>query len=102
MKAWYERNAASGFTVLGVHTPELSFEKDLDSVRRAVADEGVRFPVALDPDLRTWNAYANSYWRAFYYVDRTGRIRYVHFGEGSYDEQERVIQALLAEPAPGA
>jgi cytochrome c biogenesis protein CcdA/thiol-disulfide isomerase/thioredoxin len=100
VKAWFDRYAADGFVVLGVHTPELSFERDLGNVRQAVAQDGVRFPVAFDPDFATWNAYRNSYWPAFYFVDRAGRIRHVHFGEGDYDGSEAVIQELLAEPPP--
>ena len=83
-------------------TPELSFEKDVADVRQAVIDEGVKFTVAFDPDYRTWNAYANSYWPALYFIDRSARIRHVQFGEGSYAEQEQVIRELLAEPAPTA
>jgi len=100
VKAWYDRYAAAGFVVLGVHTPELSFERDVDNVRAAVAKADVRFPVAFDPAYATWNAYRNSYWPAFYFVDRAGRIRHVHFGEGDYDGSEAVIRELLAEPAP--
>ncbi|HET9613856.1 MAG TPA: cytochrome c biogenesis protein/redoxin [Candidatus Limnocylindrales bacterium] len=100
VKAWYDRYAAQGFVVLGIHTPELSFERDLDNVRAAVAKDAVRFPVAFDPNFATWNAYRNSYWPAFYFVDKAGRIRHVHFGEGDYDGSEAVIRELLAEPAP--
>ena len=100
VKAWYGRYAADGFVVLGVHTPELSFERDLDNVREAVAKADVRFPVAFDPAYATWNAFRNSYWPAFYFVDKTGRIRHVHFGEGDYDGSEAVIRELLAETAP--
>jgi cytochrome c biogenesis protein CcdA/thiol-disulfide isomerase/thioredoxin len=99
VKAWFDRYSAAGFTVLGVHTPELSFERDIGNVRDAVAKAEVRFPVAFDPDFATWNAYRNSYWPAFYFVDRAGRIRHVHFGEGDYDGSEAVIRELLAEPA---
>ena len=101
VKAWYERYAADGFVVLGVHTPELSFERDLDNVREAVAKADVHFPVAFDPDFETWRAYGNRYWPAFYFVDKSGTIRHVHFGEGDYDGSEAVIRELLAEPAPG-
>ncbi len=101
VKAWFDRYAAEGFVVLGVHTPELSFERDVDNVRHAVAEAGIRFPVAFDPDFATWNAYRNSYWPAFYFVDKAGRIRHVHFGEGDYDGSESVIRELLAEPGPG-
>jgi thiol-disulfide isomerase/thioredoxin len=99
VKAWYDRYAADGFVVIGVHTPELSFERDFDNVRDAVAKADVRFPVAFDPGYATWNAYRNSYWPAFYFVDKAGRIRHVHFGEGDYDGSEAVIRELLAEPA---
>jgi len=100
VKAWSDRYEADGFVVLGVHTPELSFERDVDNVRAAVAKADVRFPVAFDPDFATWNAYRNSYWPAFYFVDRAGRIRHVHFGEGDYDGSEAVIRELLAERVP--
>jgi cytochrome c biogenesis protein CcdA/thiol-disulfide isomerase/thioredoxin len=100
VKAWYDRYAPDGFVVIGVHTPELSFERDIANVREAVAKADVRFPVAFDPSYATWNAYANSYWPAFYFVDKAGHIRHVHFGEGDYDGSEAVIRELLAEPAP--
>jgi cytochrome c biogenesis protein CcdA/thiol-disulfide isomerase/thioredoxin len=100
VKAWFETYAKDGFVVLGVHTPELSFERDLDNVRDAVANADVRFPVAFDPDYATWRAYRNTYWPAFYFVDKAGQIRHVHFGEGDYDGSEAVIRELLAEPDP--
>ena len=98
VKAWFERYASSGLVVIGVHTPELSFERDLDNVRNAVATDGVTFPVAFDPAFATWNAYHNSYWPAFYFVDRSGHIRHVQAGEGDYARAEQVLQDLLAEP----
>jgi thiol-disulfide isomerase/thioredoxin len=98
VKEWYDRYAAAGLVVIGVHTPELSFERDLDNVRAAVADDGVTFPVAVDPSFATWNAYGNHYWPAFYFVDRQGRIRHVYAGEGDYDGSETVLRELLAEP----
>ena len=97
VKAWSDRYAADGLVVVGVHTPELSYERDLDNVRAAVASSDVRFPVAFDPGFATWNAYRNAYWPAFYFVDRSGRIRHTHFGEGDYDGSEQVIRQLLAE-----
>jgi cytochrome c biogenesis protein CcdA/thiol-disulfide isomerase/thioredoxin len=100
VKAWFDRYADAGFVVLGVHTPELSFERDIANVRDAVAKADVRFPVAFDPAYATWNAYRNSYWPAFYFVDKAGQIRHVHFGEGDYDGSEAVIRELLAEPGP--
>ena len=99
VKAWYDQYAADGFVVVGVHTPELSFERDIGNVRDAVAKDDVRFPVAFDPAYATWNAYRNRYWPAFFFVDKNGRIRHTHFGEGDYDGSEQVIRELLAEPA---
>ena len=100
VKAWYDRYEAAGFTVIGVHTPELSFERDLSNVRDAVVDQGVLFPVAFDPEYKTWSDYANHYWPAFYFVDKAGQIRHEHFGEGDYEGSEQVIRQLLAEPGP--
>ena len=100
VKAWSERYGRDGFVVIGVHTPELSFERDIGNVRAAVARADVRFPVAFDPAYATWNVYRNSYWPAFYFIDKAGRIRHVHFGEGDYDGSEAVIRELLAEPGP--
>ena len=98
VKAWYARYASAGLVVIGVHTPELSFERDLGNVRQAVAQDGVTFPVAFDPAYASWNAYHNEYWPAFYFVDRNGHIRHEHFGEGDYAASEQVIRELLAEP----
>ena len=97
VKRWYERYRNEGFTVVGVHTPELDIERDVDNVRAAVAREGVTFPVAFDPDYATWDAYRNRYWPAFYFLDRRGHVRFARFGEGEYERSERVIQQLLAE-----
>ena len=96
VKAWSDRYSAAGLVVVGVHTPELSFERDLGNVRQAVAQAGLHYPVAFDPSFATWNAYANSYWPAFYFIDKTGRIRHTHFGEGDYAGSEQVIRQLLA------
>jgi cytochrome c biogenesis protein CcdA/thiol-disulfide isomerase/thioredoxin len=98
VKAWYDRYAASGLVVVGVHTPELSFERDLANVRDAVTKADIRFPVAFDPSFATWNAFRNGYWPAFYFIDRAGRIRHRHIGEGDYDGSEQVIRELLAGP----
>jgi thiol-disulfide isomerase/thioredoxin len=100
VKRWYERYGPNEFVVVGVHTPELAFERDVDNLREAIDRAGVRFPVAVDPDYRTWNAYGNRYWPAFYFVDRSGRVRHAHFGEGEYERSEQVIRELLAEPVP--
>ena len=96
VKAWDERYASDGLVVLGVHTPELSYERDLANVRDAVDRQGVRFPVAFDPEFASWRAYDNRYWPAFYFIDRQGRIRRADAGEGSYGIREQVIRALLA------
>jgi cytochrome c biogenesis protein CcdA/thiol-disulfide isomerase/thioredoxin len=96
VKAWSDRYGPAGLVVVGVHTPELSFERDLGNVRQAVSQAGLQYPVAFDPAFSTWNAYANSYWPAFYFIDKTGQIRHTHFGEGDYAGSEQVIRQLLA------
>jgi cytochrome c biogenesis protein CcdA/thiol-disulfide isomerase/thioredoxin len=97
VRAWAERYKDSGLIVIGVHTPEFAFEKDLDNVRRAVGELKITYPVALDNDYKIWKAFSNSYWPADYLVDATGHIRFHHFGEGKYDESEQQIQDLLKE-----
>ncbi len=98
VKQWYETYADDGLVVVGVHTPELSFERELDNVRDAVAQADIRFPVAFDPDFATWRAWGNGAWPAFHFVDREGRMRYTKGGEGGYAESEAVIRELLAAP----
>lgn len=88
-----------GLVVIGVHTPELPRERVLENVRREVKRLGVTYPVVVDNDYKIWNAYRNHYWPAAYYADATGKLRYHHFGEGRYDEQDRVVAKLLAEAA---
>ena len=83
--------------VIGVHAPEFSFEKNLVNVRRAVKDLRVDYPVAVDNDHVIWRAFSNQYWPALYFVDAQGRVRHHHFGEGSYEQSEMIIQQLLAE-----
>jgi hypothetical protein len=83
--------------VVGIHSPEFAFERVSDNVRSAVQRLGIRYPVGLDNDFKTWRAYDNKYWPAKYLVDRSGRLRYTHFGEGKYDETETWIQRLLGE-----
>jgi cytochrome c biogenesis protein CcdA/thiol-disulfide isomerase/thioredoxin len=105
LRAWDDRYRAAGLTIVGVHTPEFAFERRAANVRDAVSENGLRYPVALDNDYRTWHAWSNQYWPAKYLVDARGRVRYWHFGEGDYDETDRAIRALLAEagrePGPG-
>lgn len=97
VKAWHEKYHAQGLEIVGVHSPEFAFEKDLANVQAAVKKYGLPYPVGLDNDHQTWNAYANRYWPAHYLFDREGRLRYHHFGEGNYDVTEQTIQGLLAE-----
>jgi thiol-disulfide isomerase/thioredoxin len=95
VKAWYARYAADGLVVLSIHTPEFEFEADPRNVADFVAENGIEYPVALDPHRDTWRAWDNHYWPAFYVYDRTGARRYQHFGEGRYDETEDVLRSLL-------
>jgi len=101
VRAWAEKYGPDGLVVIGVHTPEFAFEKDVANVRKAAADLGIRYPVAIDNDYRIWRAFQNKYWPAHYFIDAQGRIRHHHFGEGDYAGSERVIQRLLAEAQPG-
>jgi thiol-disulfide isomerase/thioredoxin len=95
VRAWSQAYRDDGLLVVGVHTPEFSFEHDLDLVRQAVEVREIDYPVAQDNDYAVWSAFANHYWPALYFVDRDGVIRDQHFGEGRYEESERVIQELL-------
>jgi thiol-disulfide isomerase/thioredoxin len=97
VRAWAAQYGDRGLVVLGVHTPEFSFERDPDNVRRAVASMGMTYPVALDPDYVVWEAFANRYWPALYFVDATGRIRHHRFGEGDEERSELVLRDLLGE-----
>lgn len=97
VREWYETYHGQGLEIIGVHTPEFAYEKDVDNVRQAVADLGVTWPVAIDNEWNTWRAYDNRYWPAMYLVDKAGVIRHVAIGEGNYAHTEAVIQALLAE-----
>jgi thiol-disulfide isomerase/thioredoxin len=97
LRAWFEKYRDHGLVVIGVHTPEFPFERDVDNVRQAAKDLRVEYPIALDSDYDVWNAFANRYWPAIYIADAEGRIRHHQFGEGGYEECERVIQVLLRE-----
>jgi cytochrome c biogenesis protein CcdA/thiol-disulfide isomerase/thioredoxin len=97
VKAWAHRYGPQGLVVIGVHAPEFAFEKDLGNVRKAVADLGIDYPVAIDNGYAIWRAFGNQYWPAHYFIDAQGRIRHHHFGEGEYEESEQVIKQLLAE-----
>jgi cytochrome c biogenesis protein CcdA/thiol-disulfide isomerase/thioredoxin len=102
LESWDTRYRSKGLVILGVHSPEFAFEHSLGNVRAAVKRLGVRYPVALDNDFDTWNAYRNQYWPADYLIDRSGHVRDVHFGEGAYAETEHKIRQLLATPLPPA
>jgi thiol-disulfide isomerase/thioredoxin len=95
VRAWAKKYEAHGLVVVGVHTPEFPFEKDPDNVRWAAKEMRVEYPIALDPDYAVWRAFSNHYWPAVYIADAEGRIQHHQFGEGGYDECERVIQRLL-------
>jgi thiol-disulfide isomerase/thioredoxin len=97
VRAWADKYKDHGLIVIGVHTPEFSFEKDLGNVRRAVNEQRVNYPVAIDNDQAIWRAFDNHYWPALYFVDAQGRIRHHQFGEGDYERAEQIIQQLLAE-----
>src|SRR5438105_12355894 len=92
VRAWWQAYRDDGLVVLGVHTPEFAFEHDLDLVRTATRQRGIDYPVVVDNDYGVWSAFDNHYWPALYFVDREGIIRDQHFGEGRYEESERVVQ----------
>jgi cytochrome c biogenesis protein CcdA/thiol-disulfide isomerase/thioredoxin len=97
IEGWAAKYKDAGLVVIGVHTPEFAFEKERKNVEKAVRDLGITYPVAIDSDYQIWQAFNNEYWPAHYFIDGKGRIRHHHFGEGEYDESERVIQQLLKE-----
>jgi cytochrome c biogenesis protein CcdA/thiol-disulfide isomerase/thioredoxin len=97
VEAWAAKYKDSGLVVIGVHTPEFAFEKERANVERAVHDLKITYPVAIDSNYEIWQSFNNEYWPAHYFIDANGRIRYHHFGEGEYDQSERVIQELLKE-----
>lgn len=97
LRSWWEKYKDQGLVIIGVHSPEFEFEKDKDNVARAIKDFKLAYPIVQDNDFKTWRAYDNSYWPAKYFIDRDGYIRHTHFGEGAYDESEKVIQELLIE-----
>lgn len=101
VRAWAEKYTDQGLVVIGVHTPEFGFEHNLDNVRRALTDMSINYQIAVDNEYAVWRAFENHYWPALYFVDRQGRIRHHHFGEGNYERSERVIQQLLSESETG-
>lgn len=97
VRVWADKYKDKGLVVIGVHTPEFGFERDADNVRWAIKDMNIGFPVAMDNNYAIWRAFDNQYWPALYFVDAKGNIRHHQFGEGSYEQSEKVIQQLLIE-----
>lgn len=93
--AWDEKYRDKGLVIIGVHAPEFAFEKIRSNVEKAISSAGVKYPVVLDNNFDLWNTYDNRYWPAKYFIDREGNVRHTHFGEGAYEESEKVIQYLL-------
>ncbi len=97
LRRWYNAYKDSGLVIVGVHSPEFDFEKNIPNIRQAIKHYDVTWPVAVDSNMATWNAYNNQYWPAEYLIDKNGAIRDTHFGEGKYDQTEQSIRSLLAE-----
>ena len=97
VRAWAKKYGDRGAVVIGVHSPEFAFEKDVEKVRRAATEMKVNYPVAIDSDHEIWRAFRNAYWPALYFLDAKGVVREHHFGEGEYERSERIIQKLLAD-----
>jgi len=95
--AWDDKYAEQGLLIVGIHSPEFEFEKDVENVELAVSKYGIKYPVVLDNDKETWKAFENNYWPRKYIADHEGYIRYDHIGEGGYQETEKIIQGLLKE-----
>ena len=96
---WNQKYSNKGLVIVGVHSPEFQFEKNYTNVKNAVKRFGITYPVILDSDHGTWNAYGNNYWPRFYLIDAQGYLRYDHIGEGDYNQIEKSIRSLLAERA---
>ena len=101
VRAWADKYKEQGLVAVGVHSPEFSFEKDIDNIRWAAKDMRVDYPIAVDNDHAVWRGFHNEYWPALYFADAKGRIRHSKFGEGAYEQSEKVIQKLLAEAGRG-
>ncbi|RYZ59539.1 MAG: cytochrome c biogenesis protein DipZ [Proteobacteria bacterium] len=100
LKAWSEKYGSQGLVIIGVHSPEFAFEKVTKNVSDAAKDLGLNYPIAVDSDMKIWTSFKNEYWPAHYFVDAKGQVRYHHFGEGKYEESEKVIRELLKEANP--
>lgn len=97
LKAWHAKYAEQGLVIIGNHYPEFNYEADLDNLKAAIAQNEIEYAVAQDNQGDTWRAYRNHYWPTLYLIDKQGRIRYVHIGEGQYAQTEENIKALLGE-----
>jgi thiol-disulfide isomerase/thioredoxin len=93
---WHQQYAEQGLKVIGVHTPEFAFEREITNVKQALEEHKITYPVPIDGEFKTWKAYDNGYWPQLYLADRQGNIRYDHIGEGAYDTTEQTIRQLLA------
>jgi len=97
IKKWDAQYRDKGLTIIGVHTPELDYESNIDNLRREVAGLGIKYPIVTDNDYSTWKAYGVEAWPTLFLLDKQGRVRWTHVGEGAYDKTEEVIKKLLAE-----
>ena len=100
IKMWDMRYRDQGLTIIGVHTPELDYERDIDNLRREVAKSGIKYPIVTDNDYTTWKTYNVEAWPTIFLLDKQGRVRWTRVGEGAYDKTEEVIKKLLAETSP--
>ena len=98
VKAWHKKYSAQGLVVIGVHSPEFNYERDLENVKQHLRENDIQYPVPIDNDFSIWKRFGNHYWPAMYLIDKRGIIRYTRIGEGGYRQTEQQIQTLLAEP----
>jgi thiol-disulfide isomerase/thioredoxin len=98
IKGWHQKYADKGFVVIGVHSPEFSYERSVENVQNYIREHSIKYPVVIDNDFKTWNRYNNRYWPAMYLIDKRGIMRYLRVGEGGYQQTEKQILALLEEP----
>ncbi|MEP6889238.1 MAG: redoxin domain-containing protein [Nitrospirota bacterium] len=97
VKAWHKKYRDQGFVIIGVHSPEFNYEREIEKVQHYLRDHEIDYPVLIDNDFSTWNQYGNRYWPAMHLIDKSGVIRYLRVGEGGHQEIEQMIQSLLQE-----
>src|SRR5260221_3149737 len=102
VRAWAEKYKDKGLVVIGVHTPEFPFQRDLDNIRRSIREMQIPFSVAVDSNYMVWRAFRNNSWPAFYFIDARGRVRHQHLGEGEYERSARILQQLLEKAGAAA